>query len=437
VKEQPTATLKLNTRLLPIMIGLLLIMQLIFPYKGWLILLIGLSGVWLISFIWAQSLARNLYLTREMRFGWAHVGDRLEERFTITNFSFFAALWVEIVDHTTMPDYRVNRVTGVGGNSENRWQTQGICTRRGLFTLGPTTLKTGDPFSLYTVTLHSPEFATLTVTPPIVPLPALHIAPGGRAGEGRPRPNSFEQTITTAGMRSYTPGDSYHWIHWRTSARLGSLYVRLFDNTPSGDWWIFVDLDQEAQVGQGYTSTEEHSVILAASLADRGIRAGRAVGLVAHGQELVWLPPQSSDSQRHEILRALALATTGPRPLADLLTHTRPGFSQMANLIIITAAVENKTWLEALLPLLRQGAAATVLLLDPISFGGSGDPYPTQILLTNLGITHHLITADLLDQPEVRPGQEGQWDWRISPTGRAVPIKRPRDTTWKELTMSH
>jgi uncharacterized protein (DUF58 family) len=433
VNQLPSATLKLNTRLLPLLVALLLVMQLTYPYKGWLILLIGLGGVWLISFMWAYSLARNLYSIREMRFGWAHVGDRLEERLTILNTGFFGALWVEIVDHTTMPDYSISRVTGVGGQSENHWQTQGVCTRRGLFTLGPTTMQSGDPFGLFTVTIHNPDFTTITVTPPIVPLPAIQIAPGGRAGEGRPRPNALEQTITTAGIRNYVPGDSLHWVHWPTTARQGSFYVRLFDSTPSGDWWIFVDLDEQVQAGLGDASTEEHSIILAASLADRGLRSGRAVGLVAYGQELVWLPPQNGDTQRHEILRALAVARPGPRPLTDLLLHTRPAYGQIASLIIITAAVEDNDWLEALLPLQQQGAVATVLLLDPLSFGGNGDITRMEVLLADLGISHYRITRDLLDRPDARPGHQGEWDWRISPSGRAVPVNRPRDMSWRQL----
>jgi uncharacterized protein (DUF58 family) len=283
------------------------------------------------------------------------------------------------------------------------------------------------------VTIYSPDFATLTVTPPIVPLTALQIAPGGRAGEGRPRPNALEQTITTSGIRSYLPGDSLRWVHWPTTARQGSFHVRLFDSTPSGDWWLFLDLDERVQAGEGYASTEEHGIILAASLADQGLRSGRAVGLVTFGQELVWLPPQHGDTQRHEILRALAVARPGPRPLADLLTYTRPAFGQIASLIIITPAADSSGWLEALLPLQQQGAVPTVLLLDPQSFGGQGDAGRMEGLLANQGVSHHLITSDLLDRPEARPGQQGQWDWRVSPSGRAIAVSRPRDMSWREL----
>ena len=90
--------IKLNTRLLPVLIGILLVMQLTFPYRGWTILLIGLGGWWLIGYLWAKMLALGLSLTREVRFGWAHVGDRLEERFTLINTATIPALWVEVTD---------------------------------------------------------------------------------------------------------------------------------------------------------------------------------------------------------------------------------------------------------------------------------------------------------------------------------------------------
>lgn len=271
------------------------------------------------------------------------------------------------------------------------------------------------------------------VTPPIVPLPAIEVAPGGRAGEGRPRADAPERTVSAAAVRDYLPGDSLRWIHWRTSAHRDSLFVRLFNGTPAGDWWIFLDLERRVQVGQGQASTEEHGVILAASMADRGLRAGRAVGLVTHGEDLVWLPPQVGDGQRWAILRALALAVPGSRPLAELLARARPRFGERTSIIIVTPAV-NDEWVEALWPLLRSGAAPTVLLLDPLSFGGAGDVSGTLALLSDLGIARYVITRDLLDHSEARPGQRGQWEWRVSPLGRAVPVRRPHDLAWKVLS---
>jgi uncharacterized protein (DUF58 family) len=417
-----------------VLVGLLLVLQLAVPYRGWLILLVGLCTLWLISFLWARSLSRNLQLTREVRFGWAQVGDSLEERFVLSNSGWMPAVWAEIKDHSTLPDYHASRATGAGSGEAVRWHTEGICTRRGLFTLGPTSLQTGDPLGVYAVNLDYPGWATLMVVPPIVPLPAIEVSPGGKAGEGRPRANAFERTVSTSGVRDYLPGDNMRWIHWPVSAHHDSLYVRLFDSIPAGDWWIFLDLDRSVQAGQGYVSTEEHGVILAASLADRGIRARRAVGLVAHGAEqLTWRPPMAGDAQRWAILRDLALVNPGPCSLAELLARMRPALGQLASLIIITPAVDGR-WVESLVPLLRRGAVATVLLFDPVSFGGTGEVGGTVALLSNLGVACHVISREVLDQPQARPGRRGQWEWRVMPTGRAVPVRQPRELGWKVLS---
>jgi uncharacterized protein (DUF58 family) len=368
-----------------------------------------------------------------MRFGWAQVGDSLEERFTLGNRSFLPALWVEIQDHSTLPGYQASRVTGISGTSTSRWHTKGICTRRGLYTHGPTSLLTGDPLGLFSLEIHDPSYANLMVMPPVLPLPAIEIAQGGRLEGSRPRLNSPEPTVSSYGARAYAPGDSLRWIHWRTTARRADLYVRLFDNLPSSDWWIVLDMDRAVQAGEGQASTDELGILLAASLADRGLKLRRAVGLAASGQDPIWLPPFQGEGRRYEILRALALLERGDRPLAGILGRMRPAPAGRVSLILITPSLD-KSWVEALLPLVWGGAVPTVLLLDPSTFGEAADPLPMTAALTRIGIPHSLIPRDLLDRPEARPGRAGRWEWRVTPTGRAVPIRRPHDLDWVEFS---
>ena len=427
-----TIQVKLNSRLLPILVGAVLLMALVDRYRGWSILLAGLGGLWLIAFVWARSLAGRLTLTRERRFGWAQVGDQLQERLTLVNHSPFPALWVQITDHSTLPGHRADSVRAVGGNSTHRWYLKGICTQRGLFALGPTSLTTGDPFGLYTIRLFFPAWTELMVTPPIVPLPRIQVSPGGRAGEGQPRPNAFERTVSAAGVRPHNPGDSLRWIHWPTSARRETLFVRLFESTPSGDWWIVLDLNQAVQAGAGADSTVEHSIILTASLADRGLRAGRSVGLVANSRELIWRAPQSGDHQRQRILRDLALVESGQQSLEHLLNHSPASFGRLASLILITPDTGGQ-WIGPLFTLARRGVVPTVLLLDPASFGAESPAGNAGGQLNRLGIAHTVIGRDLLDRPEARPGRQGQWEWRTLATGRAVPVRPLPDADWETL----
>jgi uncharacterized protein (DUF58 family) len=422
----------LQAPFLPVVTAAFLLLQVFAPQPVWAVLLISLGGIWLAGWWWARSLAAGLDLVREVRFGWAHVGDLLEERFTLVNKGWAPAVWVEILDRSTLPSYDPSRIAGVERRSETRWQTKGVCVRRGLYMLGPTTLVSQDPFGIYRVEKDYPSSATMAVMPPVVPLPAIQIAPGGRAGDGRTRTDAPERTVDAASVRDYLPGDSLRWIHWRTSARTGSLHVRLFDGMPVGDWWIFVDLNRAAQAGAAENSTEEHAVVLAASLANRGIAEGRAVGLVGQGErDLYWIPPREGETQMWEILRALAMITPARRPLGELLRQLSPRESARSSLIVITPDVGGD-WLEPLLLLMRRGIRPTVLLLDPATYGGAGSPARLSAQLTECGIAQSIIPRELLDRPELHPGIPGGIKWKITPRGRAI-ISETVDLSWKQI----
>ena len=373
-----------------------------------------------------------------MRFGWAQVGDRLEEQFVLENLSFFPAIWLEIRDHSTLPDYSASRVTGMEGQSSREWHPQGICSHRGIYTLGPTSVHTGDPWGIFSVTLKDKASCTMMVMPPVVPLPAIEVAAGGRSGEGRLRLDAPEPTVSSSSVREYMPGESLRNIHWRTSARRRQLFVRVFDGTPTGDWYILLDLDQQVQAGKGFDSTEEHGIILAASLADRGLKMHRAVGLFASGQEPIWIPPRQSEYQRWEILRSLALANSGEMPLGTLLQHIDPELQARTSLIIITSSIQSD-WMEHLLPIIWRGVVPTVLLLDPNSFDPDLDSQSSSPMrkieysLQDLGIHTYVIDRHLLNLPEARPGKSGRWEWLVSSYGRAIPTHKPESLDWMQL----
>ncbi|MGD0806101.1 MAG: DUF58 domain-containing protein [Anaerolineales bacterium] len=424
--------IRLSTPILPLLAAALLLLDIFSTNRVWLVMFVGLGGMWLVSWAWAQSLARNLTLVREVRFGWAHVGDVVEERFTLINDGWAPGIWVEVLDRSTMPSYDPSRVSGVDRYSETRWQTKGLCVRRGLYMLGPTILSCQDPFGVYRVEKDYPAFSTMAVVPPVLPLPMIEIAPGGKAGDGRSRADAPERTVDASGVRDYVPGDSLRWIHWRTSARTGSLHVRLFDGTPVGDWWIFVDMDAASQAGTGENSTEEHAVVLAASLANRGIAEGRAVGLVGEGEkELIWLPPREGMAQMWEILRALAMIKPGRRTLEELLSRLNPRDSARSSVILVTPNVEGG-WLNPLLELAQRGIRPTVLLLDPLSYGGGKGAGGISAQLTEQEIAGYIFTRDSLDRPELHPGAVAQFKWKTTPRGRAIMTEAP-DLNWKTL----
>jgi uncharacterized protein (DUF58 family) len=294
-------------------------------------------------------------------------------------------------------------------------------------------VRSSDPLGLYSVDFDHPASTVLLVLPPVLPLPGVEVAAGGRAGEGRrPRRSALETTVSTDSVREYVPGDPFKFIHWPTSARREALYVRQFEHMPSSDWWIILDLEASRQIGSGYDSTEEHGVILAASLADRGIRQGHNVGLVACGQDLTWIPPRRSPGQLMDILRALAVVHPGERPVTDLLAEARRSIRRGASVILITPNQEGD-WAASMLQLLRDEITPTVMLFDSASFGGTGGTAGLAELMNDYGIPNHVIPRDLLDRPEAHPGTQGKWEWRVVGRGKAVAVRKPTDTGWRQL----
>jgi len=364
-----------------------------------MILLVGLATVLGISYSWAVTLKNKLNLTREMRFGWSKVGDHLQERFNLDNSGWAPAPWIYLDDHSDLAGYSGSRVTRIGGNAHRQWFERGFCERRGLFTIGPTSVHTGDPLGIFEVKIEYPATSNMMVMPPIVNLPDIQIAPGGKIGEGINTTKSWDHTVTASGVREYNPGDSLRYIHWPTSARRGELFVRTFDSTPTSDQWIFLDMFGDNHAGEGEDASEEHAIILAASLMNWALENGRAVGFGANGKEFSWYQPRMDETQKWIILRSLALLEKGEDPLHRMLEAARQSLRFRSSVIVITADLSG-TWLNPLLLMRKKGIVPTILLLNSPAFGGKGDVRDIQNKLDSVGLGNYLIGPEYLDNME-------------------------------------
>jgi hypothetical protein len=118
-------------------------------------------------------------------------------------------------------------------------------------------------------------------------------------------------------------------------------------------------------------------------------------------------------------------------PLKDFLGRVGELISSRSSLLVITACAD-PLWTEALLPPMWRGVRPTVFLFDPLSFGGSANATGVSETLQFMGVPCHVIPKELLDKPQARPGQEGEWQWRISATGKAIPVRAAQEG-WRTL----
>jgi uncharacterized protein (DUF58 family) len=316
-------------------------------------------------------------------------------------------------------------VRSVGSSGSDQWRETAVCRQRGQFHLGPWAIRSGDPFGIFTVTRHYPAHEEIIIHPPIhgnlsIPLPA-----GQSSGRVRARQKSWQATVNAATVRDYHPNDPLRWIHWPTSARRDELFVREFDLDAAGDIWILLDMETAVQLGSGFNSTEEQAVLLAASLAAQALGQNRAVGLAAYGQAPQIVPAGRGQGQRWKILRALALVNAdGQYSLAQVISDLGR-LSRRGSAAILITPTHQTGWIPELLNLSQHGIKSHVTLLDRPSFGGQGNSEGLRQAIQQLGFQVHIVRQGDIGQPLEEQERRGFWEFKITPTGKAVAVRSP------------
>ncbi|MDP7525310.1 MAG: DUF58 domain-containing protein, partial [Dehalococcoidales bacterium] len=154
------------------------------------------------------------------------------------------------------------------------------CLQRGYFAFGPSRIRSGDIFGFFSREMEVKQMDYLMVYPKIVSLEKLGILSKQPLGDIRTRRHIFEDPVLTSGIRDYNSGDSLKRIHWKSTARLGKLQVKVFEPTTITDMGIFLDVRTiKPALGGGVPELLELAILTTAAIANRAMTDGYRVGL--------------------------------------------------------------------------------------------------------------------------------------------------------------
>jgi len=402
--------------------------------------LLYIGGVLLVlAWLFTILSLRGITIERRARSQRAEVGDIFEENFEVSNRSRITKFWLEVHNQTNIPNAAGSRILTLLRGRQNRFYTARTrLAQRGGYSLGPTTISSGDPFGIFRTSKQFPALNELIVFPMLFQVREFLSPPGLLPGGRVIKRKSIDITPHAAGRREYVHGDPVKRIHWPTSMRRGQLMVKEFEQDPQAEVWLFLDTNRDAHASKLVDreeapplddlfllkkqkvklppSTLEYAVSIAASLVHYFIGQRRSVGLVTateHSYKVI--PAERSERQEAKMLESLAFIQAESRTiLPGLVTAQMAQLPQGSSAILITPMV----WPELLLAvdsLQRRNIRPLVILLMPHSFGGrrSNEDLATSLIERKIPVCQVYCDADLSEVlssfNEYTFSQESSW----------------------------
>lgn len=348
-----------------------------------LLIIVAVSTVW-----------KNLSLigvTYERHFDRTRVfpGEAVEMRVTIQNNKRLPLTWLRFRDQLPVPPDTNDPFYSLSGELTGNYVLESVYSMqsrervnrtatlripvRGFYRIGPVIYESGDIFTLFTREREHKYIDTLIVFPQIWPLVELGLPPKEPFGEVKVRHSLFTDPIRTRGIRDYSPQDRFRDVHWKASARRGSLQTKVYDPSTGMTLAVFLNVATFARHWMGFDpDLLERAISVAASICNYGIQQRWGVGLFVNGafpnsDQPIRVQPGRSPDQLGNLLEALAAVTefaTGG--IETMLLRESPHLPWVSTIIVVTAVVTEEI-LIALVRLREAGRRVVLLALgdDP------------------------------------------------------------------------
>ena len=351
-----------------------------------------LALVALTTALWGRYALAGVTYKRRLGTARMFVGEETDLWIEITNAKPLPLAWLKVDDefpdavelvkgtlwHTHKPTRRVlSNLVSLRFYERVRKHYRVRAKKRGALEFGPVELSSGDLFGLELRRETREQFDELIVYPKVVPVHALGLPAAHPFGDAKTQRRVTQDPLRVLGVRAYVAGDSPRWIHWKATARRGSLQTKMFEPGASRATAIFLDF-RTAPLGQPGLIPEylELGVTAAASIARYILDQREAVGLYINGSRrgewgLVRVFPSRRPSQWLEILDALArVIDLAAVPLEDVLRAEMPTLPFGVGVIAISCNITEEL-VTMLVDLQRQGHPVTLLVI--------GEDAPTDV----------------------------------------------------------
>lgn len=349
--------------------------------------------------IWFHISLHGVRFHRSFSESKARIGEEVTLSYRLENHKLVPVPWLEIEDE--LPDeLEMQRVSTFPSYKEGRriflttmalWLSQRVTRRyrlrpraRGVWKLGPAYLRAGDPFGFLQNEVQIEQLDgqnSLLVYPIVAPLASFGLPSRHPFGDRRATRQVIEDPSQIVGIRDYAPGDALRRVHWKATAKVGTLQSKIYPPTTTYSLVIFLDINTTLNPTAGIApDLLELGIAAAASVANWATEQHYAVGIFSNGlpgggdgrelssiedaRAMMRVPPSTHPNQLPRILELLArLQPFFGAWMERVLTREATRLAVGATVVYITAAAALTTPIIAqLAQLKRHGHQVAVLL---------------------------------------------------------------------------
>ena len=221
-----------------------------------------------------------------------------------------------------------------------------LLRQRGVYTLGPVRLNSGDIFGFYESNREEESDVYVTVFPRQVPFKDIPFPTDDPFGDMKSHRRLYEDPTLPMGVREYRPEDDFRRVHWPASARTGELQSKVYQPVTARVVVICLNVSTFSRHWEGTNRAMlEYAVGITTSLAIQGIEDGFQVGLVSNGSlaksdQSFRIAPARSTRHLASMLEALAAVTPLiTAPFDRFLIREVPRLPYAASLMLVTSVI--------------------------------------------------------------------------------------------------
>jgi uncharacterized protein (DUF58 family) len=332
-------------------------------------------GMWLAARWWSRRNLQHIRITRQY-VNRAFPGDDVPVRVEVRNTGALPVTWLMVKESVPVDlsaPLRHARVFSLGPRGSDELTYTLHCHKRGVYALGPLTVRTGDLFGVTKALSAETPRQPMIVYPRILPLSRLGLPTRSPLASLRARLPLFEDPARVTGVRDYAPGDSLRRIHWPATASTGRLLVKTYQPAIARETMIFLDLSADGYDRRGRHEAMELAITIAASVAHHiSVHERQPVGLAAEAHDALCdaetrfvLPARGERAHLMTVLEALArVHMTAEASFTEFLRAQRPHLPWGTSLAVISGR-DTPELLDTLALLREAGFPLALILVQP------------------------------------------------------------------------